>query len=470
MKVMKFGGHCLRDGEAFRRAARIVLAERARKVVVVSAMEGITDLLEQELARCASAPEAAADLVCALRRRHRAALRRAIRRAGLRRSARRRLDAKLWSLECLLHASSCRREVGPALRAHVLSYGERLAALLLALTLKDSGAEARACDADEIGIVTDESFDHATALLTAVRRNLLRKLLPQVRRATIPVITGFFGCTAEGKVTLFGRNGSDYSAAVIARALGAAELELWKDVGGVMSADPELAHDARLLDHLSYMEAVELCHFGARVLHPRTMEPLAGTGIPLHIRSFRQPEAPGTEIAAPRCRTAGGIRSVACTRRVALLRICSPGAGSRPEVVAEAARRLAADDIEILSMMTSRTCISFLLHHTAAAAGRRALDLFCRIMGARLQVKTGLALVAAVGRGLHRCAHATSRLPAAAARAGIEVRLAAGGASDLASYLVVGEADAARAVRALHAALYERAPRRRSVPLRRGRR
>lgn len=461
MKVMKMGGSCLCDGKAFVQASMIVREDPARKVVVVSAMQGVTDELEHMLERCVASQKAVAGLVRALSRRHRDVLKRAVRSAVLRRSAGRRLDAKMRKLERLLLGAACTGEIGAATRAHVLSYGERLSALLLAFALRDSGVDAEAFDSDEIGIVTDDSFENATALLPAVRHNLARRLLPRIRTGTTPVVTGFFGSTEDGRVTLFGRNGSDYSAAVVARALGADGLELWKDVDGILSADPKLARDVRLLDRLSYMEAAELCHFGAEVLHPRTMDPLADTGIPIWIRSFRRPEGPGTEILTSAHQGGGAAESVACLRRLILLRICGPGAGCRPGIIAEAAHRLAANDVEILSMMSSRTCISFLLVHTAAAAGRRALAAFCRTIGARLELKTGLALVAAVGKGLRSCEGSAVRLLAAAAHAGIGVRLMAAGASDVASYFVVREADAARAVRTLHAALHEDAPRRR---------
>jgi len=125
---------------------------------------------------------------------------------------------------------------------------------------------AEALEADRIGIVTDESFDNATARLAEVRRNLQKELLPVLERGDVPVVTGYFGRTAEGKVTTFGRNGSDYSAAVIAQALGADRLEIWKDVDGFMSADPKVVSGARPVDRLSYYEAAELSYFGASVM------------------------------------------------------------------------------------------------------------------------------------------------------------------------------------------------------------
>jgi aspartate kinase len=456
MIVMKFGGGCLKDAEDFVRAAEAVGRGPGRRAVVVSAASGVTDML-LEAGRRAELGEGAVDGdLRALEGRHRslcAAL------AGDPRSRTETLagiEAGLKRVRRLLYGISYTAEMTPAARSHLVSYGERLSALILAAVLRARGVPARRFESDRIGMVTDETVEDATVDPAAFRTNLRSALRPVRPGGLVPVITGFFGITPRGRVATFGRNGTDYSAAVVARALDADRLEIWKDVEGFMSADPKVVPGARRIGRLSPYEAAELSYFGARILHPRTLEPLEGGSTTVVIKDLFHPDRPGTRVlpgGEPRGRV---IKSVTSNPNVALLRIHGPGVGYKPGVIALIGRRLAERNINIYSVITSQTCINLLLDRKDAGPSREALGPERGGVIERLDLEDDVALIAAVGEGLRRTKGLAARIFSAVWREGINVEMISTGASEVASYFIVKRPEANRAVRALHREFFGR--------------
>jgi len=450
MKVMKFGGGCLTDSEDVLKVAGIVGAESGRVVVVVSAVSGITNKLEDGLQAALDSEVNVPRFLDKIRESHIQLLESVVPVGAVRHVAAVELMDRLKKIERLLYGVAYTLEITPSVRAHVMSFGERFSALILAAALNSRGRSAEALEADRIGIVTDESFDNATARLAEVRRNLQKELLPVLERGDVPVVTGYFGRTAEGKVTTFGRNGSDYSAAVIAQALGADRLEIWKDVDGFMSADPKVVSGARPVDRLSYYEAAELSYFGARILHPRTVEPLADSPIPVVIKNIHRADGGGTEVVPTRPATEEVIKSITSNRRVAVVRIYGPGVGFKPGIIAEIGRLLAERGINIFSVLTSQTCINLILDKADARAGSEAVSRLINGIIERVELKDHVALVAAVGDGLMKRRGAAARVLARVAEENINIEMLAAGASEAAQYFVVDEEDADRAVHAIH--------------------
>ena len=450
MKVMKFGGGCLTDSEDVLKVAGIVGAESGRVVVVVSAVSGITNKLEDGLHAALDSGVNVPRFLDKIRESHIQLLESVVPVGAVRHVAAVELMDRLKKIERLLYGVAYTLEITPSVRAHVMSFGERFSVLILAAALNSRGRSAEALEADRIGIVTDESFDNATARLAEVRRNLQKELLPVLERGAVPVVTGYFGRTAEGKVTTFGRNGSDYSAAVIARALGADRLEIWKDVDGFMSADPKVVSGARPVDRLSYYEAAELSYFGARILHPRTVEPLADSPIPVVIKNIHRADGGGTEVVPARPATEEVIKSITSNRRVAVIRIYGPGVGFKPGIIAEIGRLLAERGINIFSILTSQTCINLILDKADARAGSEAVSRLINGIIERVELKDHVALVAAVGDGLMKRRGAAARVLARVAEENINIEMLVAGASEAAQYFVVDEEDADRAVHAIH--------------------
>jgi len=294
-RVLKFGGTSVGTAEALRKALDI--AQRAARerplVVVVSALSGVTNALEAALAGAAASRLDVPGFAAAIASRHLALLA-TVARGQPARSAASAIRERTAELEERLRAVAGRGTIAPATRAAFLALGERLSVPIVAAALRTCGIEAHPVDAASL-LRTDEAFDEATVDPLATRR-LARAALASLAPGTVPVVTGFLGATGAGETTLLGRGGSDLTAAVLGRALDAERVEIWSDVDGVMTADPRRSADARTLPRLSYAEAAAMARAGAKVLHPRTLEPLEEAGIPLFVGNTLRPEGPGTWI------------------------------------------------------------------------------------------------------------------------------------------------------------------------------
>ena len=294
-RVLKFGGTSIGSPGPLRAALGIVQAtlREAPVVVVASALSGVTDALEAALAGAATGRLNAAHFTNALRERHVALLRAvAVGRPAARAAT--AVGERLSALEGVLRGVAAEDLSSPAARAAVLAVGERLSAPIVAAALCSRGADAAVVDAAPL-LRTDGSWSEAAVDFPATRR-LVGAALATLSPASIPVVTGFIGGTEHGRTTLLGRGGSDYTAAVLGWALEAERVEIWSDVAGVMSRDPRRDPSARTLPRLSYREASELARGGAKVLHPRTLEPLELAGIPVFVGNTLAPDQGGTWI------------------------------------------------------------------------------------------------------------------------------------------------------------------------------
>jgi len=450
MKVMKFGGGCFKDARGFSQAAAIIGREKERPVVVVSAVSGLTDLLIEACRQAVRSERSVAGSIQRIRTVHDGLAKTMIRNSAVGRDLSRHFEAEHKKVEKLLYGISYTAEVTPGTRAHVLSFGERLAALLLAALLTDRGTPARPVESDKIGMVTDDAVENATVDLPGFKR-ALKRLRPGLgRREAVDVVTGFFGVSPRGKVATFGRNGTDYSAAVVAAGVGASRLEIWKDVDGFMSADPKLEPRARKIGRLSYYEAAELSYFGARILHPRTLEPLHGLPITVVIKNLWDPDGAGTEVRPNGLVRNGVIKSVTSNADVVLLRIHGPGVGYKPGIIGIIGHRLSALGINIYSIITSQTCINLLVDRKDASRSFEALRAERGGVIESVDLEDDIALVAAVGEGLLRKKGLAARIFSSVSKAGVNVEMISSGASEVASYFVVKRPDLERTVHALH--------------------
>jgi len=316
--VQKFGGAALADGAGVERACHLVAASRERRgtgpVVVVSAHSGVTDRLE-ELARAAAGGSYSLDRV---RIRHRSLLA----ELGL---ASDLLDRYWRELASLLGGVQDRRRVEAAELDLVLSYGERLSARIVARVLARLGIPATPVDAWDLGLLTDSR--HGSARPLEGIADSIRDALAQV--PGVAVVTGFLAKDRRGNLTTLGRDGSDLTAALIAEALGACELQYWKTVPGILSADPEVIAGAHLLEAVTPLEAAELAFHGAQILHPAAVAPARRARVPIRVADVRAPEAPGTRFREEVARSAP--IALATRRDVLALRIEVPSPGQRGE-------------------------------------------------------------------------------------------------------------------------------------------
>lgn len=326
MVVQKFGGTSVADPEAIRRLIEIVRAARTRDgrgpAVVVSAMSGITDAL---LAMASSAGAAQLDEAEArtsqIRERHVAAARELVTAGPALDQLLSEIHAQIDELVSIIKALAVLREVSPRTLDVVAACGELLSSRLVAASLTSAGVEAQWVDARQ-AVVTNDEHTRATPLKQETRDKLRANVQPAIDQGRVPVIGGFVGATTAGHTSTLGRGGSDYSGALVGAGLDAAEIQIWTDVDGMLSADPRIIKAPKLVSQLSFEEAAELAYFGAKVLHPSTILPAIERNIPVRILNSWKPTAAGTLITGSVSARAG-LTGLASKRDVTVIDITS---------------------------------------------------------------------------------------------------------------------------------------------------
>jgi len=449
LKVLKFGGSSLKTGESMRQVADIIVSEKEKKVIVLSAVSGVTEMLVQFISRTRNEEDVDA-FMKAITKLHTDLVNEALSSDKCRARAMEELIAKLVKLERMLYGSCYIEEVNPRIRDYVQCFGERLSVIIVSALLNEMDMKAKPVDADELGIITDGEYGTATVNMEATRSTVRPKLVKLLHDGTTPVVTGFFGRAPEGSVTVFGRNGSDYSAAAIANAMGASVLEIWKDVDGFMSVDPKIVPSARPIPQLTYDEAAELAYFGAKVVHPMTMEPARSGNIEIRVKNVFRPEAPGTAIKGSE-NGEKSIKSISCMKNLSLVKVFGEGTGYKLGVLADVASMLRQAEVNIYSVVTSLTCIALLVDKKDVTKAQKVL---AEGGATRIETHTNFALMCIVGEGLGHHKGLASRVFKAVAKEGVNVGLISAGASLVAYHFTVDEADLEKATRAVHEELF----------------
>ena len=414
-----------------------------RPVVIVSAMGDTTDVLVSCLERAArGGEEAACEGLRALEGRTVAAIRSFFDAEAAER-VRGAVRGNFGELERMTRAVSVLRSVPPAARDHFLAHGERISAAIVAAALQARGLAVLAADSREI-LITDDHFGRARPDVVETEKRARRILAPACARGEVPVAGGFIGSTPHGETTTLGRGGSDWSASIFGAALGASAVEIWTDVSGMMTADPRVVPEARVIEAISFEEASELAYFGARVLHPLTLAPAIEKGIPVRIRNSREPERRGTEVRASAPSDASGVRSIAAKKGIATVDIVT----SRMLMASGFLRTLfdvfARHDTPVDMVTTSEVSVSVTVDDLSRLHEiRRDLEEI-----AQVEVAGERALVCLVGQDLKYKAGIAARIFRAVEE--INILMISQGASRRNVSFVVEEGDADEAVRRLH--------------------
>jgi aspartate kinase len=456
--VHKFGGSCLSTPELTVRCSRIAtdaFASPRKALVVVSALKGQTNLIREMLQRLLAGGSGIDNFMEEVRARHQYMAQSTIMDRHIRSAVMERVETLATRLERLLYGVIYTEELTPRSRDQAMTHGERMSAHILSGVLADRGATAIPLEADQAGVITDGVFGSATADIVATSLHLGNTVREVLDRGDVPVLTGFFGADKDGHTTTFGRNGSDYSAAVAARALGSPVLTLWKDVSGFMSADPNVVAKARLVPLISYEEAAELAYFGLDVLHPRTVEPLRSAGIPIQIRDIHNPESPGSMISPRAESNDRAIKSITCAMEIAILNIHSASIGIRPRLLARIISALAKADVQILGLSTSQASLGVVLRGKDLVAAEESIRSFNLPELERMDSNSDYALVGAVGAGALEDPSVVPRMMATLSELGHGVANVASGPSSAAAYFVVDGSVAHRAVELVHAEFCE---------------
>lgn len=458
---MKFGGTSVGGPQAIAQAAGIVLAQAEKweqLVVVVSAMNGVTDSLIKGATTAAAGeehiyPQIADDLL----RMHSEVVQ-AFLDPGeeAHAQAMQTIEKLLGEFRTLCHSVAILGVLPSRTLDAITSLGERINARLFAAVLRQLGCKSQAVDAMEI-IVTDDNFQHATPLAALTRMQAQKRLSPLFAEDVIPVVTGFIGATVDGVITTLGRGGSDYTAAILGECLDASEVWIWTDVDGVMTADPRLAPNARVIPSLSQSEVGELAYFGAKVLHPRAIRPVLEHNIPLWVKNTFNPDYPGTRITPQSQESPGTVKAVTAIRGLSMINVEGRGMMGVPGIAARTFGAVASQKASVLmiSQASSEQSICFVVPSETVAPVMRAIE---REMAAELARQDidrvwemrDVVIVTAVGAGMRGTPGVAARLFGALAEKRINVIAIAQGASECSVSIVVDEAEMVQAVRQIH--------------------
>ncbi len=457
--VMKFGGTSMGSASRIRVAAEIcTAAKKGRPVLaVVSAMTKITDLLLEAMRHAEGGDSAGLqkNLDTLIARHHEACAE--LLPADQQASVRSQIDALNGEFLRIAHGMLMLGERPPRSVDEAVAIGERLSALLMAAFLESQGIPSKAVNSAEV-IVTDAVFGNATPLMAPTRERAAQVIAPLLENGIVPIMTGFNGATADGRPTTLGRGGSDFSASIIAAALDAAELWIWTDVDGIMSADPRLVSDTRVLDEVTYAEAAELAYNGAKVLHPRTLAPLIEKKIPVWSKNSFSLSKPGTKIV-PVATSEPGPRAVTSMSNVALVSLESDSAElSGTRLMARTIDTLARANAEVLVMTSSsyRQNFCFLIRQDELQHVVQKLEEDLSLELAHgyikpIEVDKKVGLLAIVGEGMRGTPGLAGRIFTSISKENINIIAIAQGSSELTIAVVVRRDGLEAAVRAVHA-------------------
>lgn len=455
---MKFGGTSMGSAERMRVAAQICSEQKREQpvVAVVSAMSKVTDLLLDCLRRAEAGDETGveADLK-ALTHRHLETSRELLGEPRCQ-ETNRQLERMIAEFRRIAHGVRMLGERPPRSVDEAISTGEKLSALILAKYLESQEMPAQAVSGSDV-IVTDAVFGNASPLMEDTTRKARALLGPLLERGVLPVVTGFNAATADGRPTTLGRGGSDFSASILAAALDASELWIWTDVDGIMSADPRLVPDARVLETVNYNEAAELAYNGAKVLHPRTLAPLIERQIPVWSKNSFALHLPGTKIVS-RVDAQKGPRAVTSMSNVTLVSIEPASAAvSGTRIMARALEALADANAEVLALSSSsyRQNFCFLIRKDEVERAMEKLesDFALELTHGYLkpiEVDQNVGLLAVVGEGMRGTPGLAGRIFDAISRQDVNIIAIAQGSSELTISIVIRRDGLERAIRAVH--------------------
>ena len=454
MIVMKFGGTSMGDAARVHQVATIIQAQPNPRVAVVSAASGVTNmLLDAARAAAVEGDELAARLAAEIRTRH-LEIAAAIGDDQERSAAVAALDQLHAAFDDALSEVARAGQLSPRHADRIAATGEKAMSILLAAILRSLGTPAVHVWADRV-IATDNRFGNARPDRVQTRELGAQEVRPHLDAGATVVFTGFIGRAPDGSMTTLGRGGSDYSATLLGAALDADEVQIWTDVPGVLSADPRQVPDARVVPGISYDEAQELAHFGAKVLHPRTIRPAVSLGIPVRILSTFLPNEPGTLVT--RDAPEDSVKAVTALNNLLLLTIDVPELEDLAAASAAVFGALHDDRIEVVaaSQASSRRRMTYVVDASGQGGCtrvRRRME--AALEDAEVEAEVGceedVALVAAVGAGVAAAPQTLSQLLSVLGRVGVPVLSANQQHSNVAVTLAVPGKDAARAVLALH--------------------
>ena len=455
MKILKFGGSSISSPEHVKKVLKIIKSSirQEQLAVVLSAFGGVTDKLIDAATLAAAGQNEYFKILKNLKEEHLWMAKSLIDNNNHQNKVITILYAKLEELGNILQGVYLLNELSPRSLDLLLSFGERVSARIICEGLKAQNVEAEYLNASHL-IKTDENFGNARVNYALTNRNIRDYFKT---RSILQIITGFIASTTSNKITTLGRGGSDYTASIFGGALQASEIEIWTDVDGVMTADPRMVPKALPIENMTYEEAIEMSHFGAKVLHPQAMQPSLDQNIPIRIRNTFNTEFKGTLISKQSVTNTFLIKGISSIMSIALLRVQGSGmigvAGISARLFGAVAK--AKINVILISQASSEHSICFAVEPSSAQQAKKVIEEefhleFLAHQIEKVVIEENLALVAVVGETMRGRPGIAARIFHALGKEGINVVAIAQGSSELNISIVVNKSDESAALNAIH--------------------
>lgn len=462
MQVLKFGGSSVANAENIKQVIAIVKEKAAAgpTVVVVSALGGITDLLLQCSAEAAAGDEAYKEKLQEIETRHLDAVRALIPITN-QSSVLSFVKTQCNEMEDICNGIFLLRELSARTKDRMASYGELLSSKIIATALQSEHIATQWMDAAQL-IKTNADYGNAAVNFAVTNANIA--VYVQENPCGLYVAPGFVASNEEGIHTTLGRGGSDYSAAIFAAALKASVLEIWTDVSGMMTADPRLVRHARIIESISYQEAMELSHFGAKVIYPPTIQPVMIKGIPVWIKNTFAPQDKGTLIQDRSSAAESSVTGISSIAHIALLSLEGSGMIGIPGFSKRLFAALAAQKINVIliTQSSSEHSICVGIDEKNAALARQVVDEeFSYEIGLKrvepLKTETNLSVIALVGDRMKNHTGISGKFFSALGKNGVNIRAISQGSSERNITAVISSKDVRKAINVIHEAFFEKA-------------
>jgi len=457
MIVMKFGGTSVGNGERIVNVARLVLKEKPPVIVVVSALGGVTDKLIGIANRVVELPTHVVEKEVGLFYRelllqHRNAVLEAVGDKRVVSEVLPKITELADQLKVALLGVGYLEDLSPKSLDYIMSFGERLSVVIVAGALSSMGAKAVSLTGFEAGIITDSNFGHARPKHVLMRDEVKKRLLPYVKKGVVPVVTGFVGGDEKGRITTLGRGGSDYTASLIGRYINAKEVQIWTDVDGILTTDPKIVPNAKLISELSYVEAMDLAYFGAKVIHSKMIEPAMVVNIPVRVLNTFKPDCSGTLIVSKQKKIQEVIKAIAITKDVVILNLQGIGMAETPNIAGRVFSVLGGNNINVLMISgSSESNLSFVVK---AKDSERAIGLLTEEFGngdiRGIGTIPEVCVISVVGAGMHGTKGIAAKLFDTVSQAGVNIIMIAQGSSEVNIAFAVSAKDSKSALEALH--------------------
>ena len=457
MIVMKFGGTSIGSEDSIKKVLGIIENEKDDKIVVVSAMRGVTDSLIDIANRVIDLPSSVVErevdkFVDEIRNKHIETAKGVIIDENILNDAITKINELSEELRTVLLGVGYLEDLSPKSLDYILSFGERFSIIVISAALNSRNIKAKALTGYEAGIITDSNFGRARPLFNILNDTIKDKINPIIDDGTIPVVAGFIAANSDGTITTMGRGGSDYTASLLGRYLNASEVQIWTDVDGILTTDPRIIPNARLIPTLSYIEAVDLAYFGAKVIHSKMIEPAMDANIPVRIKNTFNPECSGTLIVKKQEKIETVIKAVTIQNDVSIVNLKGVGMIETPNISGKLFTLLGEKNINILMISgSSESNLSFVIKNEFLDDAVKILSQGFVSNGFRdLEIIRNVCIITVVGVGMQGTKGLAAKVFQTVADEDVNIIMIAQGSSEVNISFIVKQDDGKRVLKALH--------------------